>query len=116
MFIINSVKRIGVHLSAVISVLLGQQSSMNPSVLGTGTANAHTLISEHLMLAGGPRPPHITTPSPIMPLSTGMTAHGQEAGGNVSLISGPLEPSVYRNVREYLAEPNTDLTSQVSPK
>lgn len=96
MFIINSVRRIGVHLSALISVLLGQQSSMNPSVLETGTADAYTLISEHLMLARGPRPPHITAPSPIMPLSTGMTAHGQEAGGNVILISGPQRPSVYR--------------------
>lgn len=96
MFIINSVRRIGVHLSALISILPGQQSSMNPSVLETGTADAHTLISEHLMLARGPRPLHITTPSPIMPLSTCMTAHGQEAGGNVSLISGPQEPLVYR--------------------
>lgn len=91
-FIINSVRRTGVHLSAVISVLLGQQSLVNTSVLGTDTADAHALMSEHLMLAGGPWPPHITTPSPIMPLSTGMTAHGQEAGANASLISGPLQP------------------------
>lgn len=43
----------------------------------------------------------------IMPLSTGMTAHRQEARANVSLISGPLEPSRNRNVREYHAEPKT---------
>ncbi len=36
---------------------------------------------------------------PIMPLSTGTTAHRQEAGANVSLISGPLEPSRNRDVR-----------------
>lgn len=76
---------------------------------GTGIAEAHSLISPRLMLPGETQPPHIAIRLPHNALISWHDGPWGKVRANAGLISGPSEPSGYRNVRVYNVASNTRL-------